>query len=233
MQTEIGGDVTNGFLCYQPQPGTPDIEELPVITAEHITFGSFNNYPKINTDVIRVWAQILRALPNAKLLMKAKEFKDDVVCKRTSLLFQEHGVAAERLEFVSRIPSYTEHLNLYNRVDIALDTFPYNGTTTSCEALWMGVPVITLAGESHRSRVGVSILNNIGLDELIAGSPEIYVEKSTELAGNLKALAKLRVSLRDKMRQSSLTNPSLFTKSLEQVYRDIWIKWCNQQTIRL
>ena len=218
----------HGFLCYQPQPGSPDVEELPVVTAGHITFGSFNAYPKINTEVIQVWCRILRALPDARLLMKTRLFRDDGVCKQTRLLFQEQGVSSERLELVSYIPSYNEHLNLYNRVDIALDTFPYNGTTTSCEALWMGVPVVTLAGESHRSRVGVSILNSIGLDELITDNTDAYVTKVLALAGDVEALAKLSATIRDKMQHSPLTDTEQFTRTLEEAYMDIWQKWCAQ-----
>ena len=218
----------NGFLCYQPQPGSPDVDELPAVSVGYITFCSFNMYYKVNSDVIQVWAQILRTVPNTRLLLKATQYKDDEVCKKTRHLFQEQGVSSDRLEFVSHIPSYTEHLNLYNRVDIALDTFPYNGTTTSCEALWMGVPVVTLAGESHRSRVGTSILQNIGLGEFIAESPEAYVAKTTELASNLKVLAKLRASLRDKMEHSPLTDAKQFARSLEGAYREMWKRWCAQ-----
>jgi predicted O-linked N-acetylglucosamine transferase (SPINDLY family) len=129
---------------------------------------------------------------------------------------------------VSYIPSYNEHLNLYNRVDIALDTFPYNGTTTTCEALWMGVPVVTLAGESHRSRVGVSILKSIGLDELITDNTDAYVTKVLALAGDVEALVKLSVTIRDKVKHSPLTDAEQFTRTLEEAYRDIWQKWCAQ-----
>ncbi len=218
----------HGFLCYQPQADAPEVEALPTVTAGHITFGSFNTYPKINAGVIQVWGRILQSLPNARLLMKARQFKDDTVCEQTRLLFQEQGVNAEQLEFVSQIPSYTAHLNLYNRVDIALDTFPYNGTTTTCEALWMGVPVVTLAGESHRSRVGASILNNIGLDELITDNVDAYVTKVLALAGDVEVLAKLNATIRDKMQHSSLTNAEQFTRSLEETYKEVWKKWCAQ-----
>ena len=141
-------------------------------------------------------------------------------------MFVQNGVSPDRIEFFSYIPSNFEHLNLYNTIDIGLDTFPYHGTTTTCEAMWMGVPVIILAGETHASRVGVSLLSNVGLTDLIAESAEDYVEKAVNLVGDLERLRALRVNLRSMMAHSPLMDIRSFIQSLEAVYREIWHKWC-------
>jgi predicted O-linked N-acetylglucosamine transferase (SPINDLY family) len=125
------------------------------------------------------------------------------------------------------VPSINEHLKVYNRVDIALDAFPYHGTTTTCEALWMGVPVITLAGRSHISRVGVSILSNVGLQELIAKTHDEYIGIAVNLASDIEKLQLLRKSLRDRISHSPLTDAKRFTASLEMCYRKMWENWCN------
>jgi len=141
-------------------------------------------------------------------------------------IFTHRGIHAERIELLSWDPSVKGHLDTYNRIDIALDTLPYNGTTTTCEALWMGVPVITLAGNTHASRVGVSLLSNIGLKEHVARTPEEYVEIAVALARNAKRLQSLRERLRDMMAQSSLTNAKQFILDLENCYRSMWESWC-------
>ena len=127
------------------------------------------------------------------------------------------------------LPAAEDHLNLYNRIDIGLDTFPYNGTTTTCEALWMGVPVVTLEGDRHAGRVGVSLLNQVGLTELIAKTPEEYVQIAVDLAKDTYKLANLRASLRPRMAASPLCDGKGFTRTLEQAYREMWRKWCNAQ----
>ena len=140
----------------------------------------------------------------------------------------KNGVSPERVKFVGYIPSLFEHLDLYNSIDIGLDTFPYNGTTTTCEAMWMGTPVIVLAGKNHISRVGVSLLSNIGLTELIAESTEDYLEKAIKLAGDLKRLQTLQTGLRDMMLRSSLTDDHQFVHALESVYKKMWLNWIEE-----
>ena len=124
------------------------------------------------------------------------------------------------------MPTYQEHLDLYSRIDICLDTFPYNGTTTTCEALWMGIPVVTLASDRHASRVGLSILNTIGLPQLIAHNSEEYVQKTMRLASDIDKLKSLRSNLRTMMLTSPLTDAGSFVKHLEDCYRDKWRIWC-------
>jgi predicted O-linked N-acetylglucosamine transferase (SPINDLY family) len=187
-----------------------------------ITFGSFNHRPKITPSVARLWAGILLALPNAQLVLKSRSFSDQQTRRSLQEMFTVTGVASDRIIFVSDVPSHFDHLDLYNRIDIGLDTFPYNGTTTICEALWMGVPVITLAGEIHPSRVGVSLLSNVGLPELIAESPQEYVDKAIRLACDLERLCSLRSDLRSRMADSRLMDEGEFTRSLECTYRQMW-----------
>jgi predicted O-linked N-acetylglucosamine transferase (SPINDLY family) len=153
---------------------------------------------------------------------------DSATRERCHALFEARGIARERVELLDWLPSRKAHLDLYGRIDIALDTFPYNGTTTTCEALWMGVPVITLAGDRHAARVGVSLLSRMGLTELVAQSPEEYVRLAVELAGDTDRLVQLRAGLRERMKNSGLCNAPAFTRDLEQSYREMWIKWCEQ-----
>ena len=176
-----------------------------------------------------MWSNILRLMPNSKLLLKAKSLFDEGTRQYIRNSFKEHEIEGNRLSLQPQTVSYKEHLETYNRIDIALDTYPYHGTTTTCEALWMGVPVITLAGNTHASRVGVSILTNLGLPELIAHSSDEYVRIATQLAGDMKKLQVLRKDLRNIMARSVLTDAKRFTKNLEKCYRDIWVKWCNSQ----
>jgi protein O-GlcNAc transferase len=143
-------------------------------------------------------------------------------------MFKAQGIAEERIELLSHVSSYREHLNTYNRIDICLDTFPYHGTTTTCEALWMGVPIISLSGNSHASRVGTSILSNIGLPELIAKSRDKYLEIAINLSKDLKSLQSLRKKCRHMMLHSPLTEAKQFTVNLQQCYRTIWERWCKE-----
>jgi predicted O-linked N-acetylglucosamine transferase (SPINDLY family) len=140
----------------------------------------------------------------------------------------ERGVAAERIELVAWLPDAAAHLTLYHRMDIALDPFPYNGTTTSCEALWMGVPVVTLRGDRHAGRVGASLLSQIGLTDLIADSVEEYVEIAVALAGNTGRLSDLRRVLRQRMAASPLCDGPAFARKLESAFRTMWQRWCER-----
>ncbi|MCA1805974.1 MAG: tetratricopeptide repeat protein, partial [Xanthomonadaceae bacterium] len=152
-----------GFLCYQPDPNSPDASPLPALATGQVTFGSFNNFSKLNPAVLELWAQVLQRVPGSRLLLKCPALTDAALREHTAAALQALGIGAERLELLGHTPTRAEHLALYARLDIALDTFPYNGTTTTCEALWMGVPVVTLAGRRHAGRVGASLLEAAGL----------------------------------------------------------------------
>jgi predicted O-linked N-acetylglucosamine transferase (SPINDLY family) len=210
-----------GFLCYDPIDTAPMVSELPALTSESITFASFNNLPKINEEVIAVWAGILKAIPLARLLLKSRGLGDELGRRMVYDGFAEHGVDTGRIECVGFVPEISSHLEHYRRVDIALDTFPYNGTTTTCEAMWMGVPVITLAGKWHSARVGVSLLSAVNLEDYIAVNHEEYIECAVRKAANPGMLAALRRELRMKMKASRLMDKMSFVNGLEKVFREM------------
>ena len=214
-----------GFLCYGGLRDAPEPTAPPCLNAGTVTFGSFNNPAKVSAATFDAWARLLARLPQARLLLKGKPFAD-----ATRALFLAHlgerGVAAERVELVAWLPNNAAHLALYDRIDIALDPFPYNGATTTCEALWMGVPVVTLRGDRHAGRVGASLLGQIGLPDLIANSVEEYVEIALALAGDPGRLHDLRRSLRPRLAESPLCDGHAFARKVEVAYRAMWRRWC-------
>ena len=215
-----------GFLCYKPLSEAPQVAPLPALEKGYVTFGSFNNLAKVNPGVVRVWSRLLAAVPASRLLLKAFSFTDHATRERCHGLFEAQGIGRDRVELIVGTASQAEHLALYSRLDIALDTFPYNGTTTTCEALWMGVPVITLAGSTHAGRVGVSLLNNSGFKEWIAGTPEQYLSLAARLASDIQELAALRVGLRERLAASPLCDGKAFARKVETAYREMWRVWC-------
>ena len=220
LHTEKLIRLPRGFLCYQPPFNCPEVAPLPSLKKGYITFGSFNNLAKVSPQLISYWSAILSAVPQSKMIIKSSPLSDRGTQDYVLELFEQHGIARERLKLLGWFHR-NKHLGLYNQVDIALDTFPYNGTTTTCEGFWMGTPVITLAGNAHVSRVGVSLLSSIGLKELIAQSPEDYKQKAIALAGDRERLQDLQSGLRDSMKQSPLTDATLITRSLEAAYLKI------------
>ena len=216
------------FFVYKPSDDAPAVGPLPASERGQVTFGSFNNFGKVNPPVLATWAEILRAVPNAHLVILAD--MTETVENRLRETFANHGVEAERLKLVRRLPR-PEYLQLIKSVDIALDPFPFNGHTTTCDCLWQGVPVITLSGDRYVSRFGGSGLKTLGLDELIAASPEQYVEIATRLAGDLPHLAELRSSLRLMMSTSPLMDFAGFTRNLEAAYRKMWQSWCTEPRV--
>ena len=227
--TETLVRLPNGFLCYRPPADAPAVTPLPAERAGHITFGSFNNLAKVTPEVVSLWAAVLKAVPGSCLICKAQRLEDASIRQRYAELFTAQGIASERIELVGRLASSVEHLALYGRVDIGLDTFPYNGTTTTCEALWMGVPVVVLEGDRHLARVGLSILHQPGLDRCIARDRQDFVSIATELAGNPDDLADLRTGLRSRMAASPLCDATAFTRAVEAAYRQMWEDWCALQ----
>ncbi len=203
----------------------PPVGDLPAMTNGYVTFGSFNNLIKVNDSVLNLWAKILHSVSMSKLLIKAKGLGCASVQERIRQFMSRSGIESDRLELSGPV-SLADHLALYNRVDIALDTFPYQGTTTTCESLWMGTPVVSLSGQTHVSRVGTSLLTNIGLPDLIAESQEEYIKVATDLAADLPRLAELRRKMRDRMRSSPLMDAGRFAHDVEAAYRQMWHAWC-------
>jgi protein O-GlcNAc transferase len=214
------------FLCYCPDSESPNVSNLPAFSSGYITFGSFNTFAKMSRGVISLWSKILVTLRNARLVIKSFSFASKGTREQVIDMFKQEGIASNRIELLSWDPLHGKHIEKYNQIDIALDTFPYNGTTTTCEALWMGVPVIVLSGNTHASRVGVSLLSNIGLTELVAETPEEYISIAVNLANDIERVQSLRKYLRDRMLHSSLIDARRFTVNLESAFRTIWKNWC-------
>ena len=214
------------FSVYQPPPGLPAVGSAPFRKNEFITFGSFNNLPKINAAVLNAWAAILNALPDSRILIKSRMLQYQNPARRLLRDLLDRGVAQDRIDLVGYSKDKTMHLDFYKQVDICLDTFPYNGTTTTCDSLIMGVPVITLEGKDHRSRVGASQLRALGLDVLLAGNESDYVENAVSLALDPDRLQSLRANLREKMKSSPLMDAVTFTGELEAAYQQAWTEWC-------
>lgn len=216
------------FVCYRSPTEAPAVGPLPALEAGFVTFGSFNNFAKVTPEVMRLWAEVLRAVPGSRLLLKTDGLNDASVRRRVTVFFAQHGVDSDRLVLLGRDASFETHFSRYNQVDIGLDPFPCNGGTTSCDSMWMGVPVISLTGDSFISRMGLSMLTNVGLTGLIAETPDDYIRIAAKLAGDLDYLRSLRESLRERMRSSPLMDAPRFTRNLEHAYRDMWGQWCSQ-----
>jgi predicted O-linked N-acetylglucosamine transferase (SPINDLY family) len=210
------------FLCYSPPRTDGDSSVAPFRRNGHITFCSFNNFRKISPTCVTVWARVLSRVPNSKLLIKTYGLQEPGL--RASLLerFKHAGVGSDQVAFAAPTRDHRDHMETYSDADIALDTFPYNGTTTTLDALWMGVPVITLAGDRHASRVGLSILSTLELAELATRTPDEYVATAVELAANPGKIEDLRGSLRERLASSPLTDGGSFTAALENVYLEMW-----------
>jgi protein O-GlcNAc transferase len=206
---------------HAPEPGPP-----PVLRSGHVTFGSFNNLAKVNHKVVALWAEVLRAVAGSRLLLKASGSGDPSTQAHLRDAFAAVGVDPTRIDFAAYAATASEHLATYGEVDIALDTFPYNGTTTTCEALWMGVPVITRVGERHSGRVGASLLDAIGFRAGIAGTPDEYVLTARLLASQPELLAAARRNLRADMARSPLCDHAGHARSLEEAYRAVWRLSC-------
>jgi predicted O-linked N-acetylglucosamine transferase (SPINDLY family) len=213
------------FLCYRPPDNAPPVVRPPCETNGFITFGSFNNLAKVNPEVIAVWARLLREMPDSRLVLKNPSLTDESTRERYQALFTDAGVSSERLDLTGYIPDDTGHLGVYSRIDLALDTFPYNGTTTTCEALWMGVPVISLHGDRHSARVGASLLTAAGFPDWVAGTSEQYVQIAKSLAHDHGQLARLRSQLRERVRQSPLCAADKYARAVENAYEEMYSGW--------
>jgi len=212
-----------GSAPFMPDAAAPDVNELPALTNGYITFGSFNRLNKLSSEVIALWAKLMQALPKSRLILASMpQSGHDTVIN----WFAEWGVSRERLTFHPR-SSMGIYMTLHHQVDICLDTFPYSGGTTTCHALWMGVPTLTLMGKTQPSRAGAGLLRNVGLDEFIAHDTDDFVNKGVCLAQDINALVKIRAELRLRFKQSPRGQPELIANGLEQVFRLMWQRWCD------
>lgn len=217
LHTEHLARLPGCFLCYSPPGDAPQpAGYLPMQENNALTFGCFNNLAKITPALLDCWRKLLEQIPQSRLLLKGEAFDDPAA---RSALLKQFALPENRVLTCGWTPDRTSHLSLYNQVDIALDTWPYNGTTTTCEALWMGVPVITLAGAHHASRVGASLLASAGLEFCVCHSAEEYIQRAIQLAGNLPLLRTLRTDLRAMLSASPLLDGIGFTRRLELLYQ--------------
>lgn len=215
----------DGFLCYQGDTSLRFNKELPAISRGFITFGSFNNLSKMTDEVLALWVKILTLVENSRLVLKTRQLSDTVVKKRIADLFEQSGISPERFELHGWASSSVEHMTLYNEVDIALDPFPYNGTTTTMDALWMGVPTITLRGSRHAGRVGASIMTHMRLQEFIADNREQYLAIAQSLSSDVGHLSAIRSDLRQRMIASVFCDNENFTTRLLSAFNDMWARY--------
>eukprot|EP00891_Asterochloris_glomerata_P000012 jgi/Astpho2/12/fgenesh1_pm.00001_%23_1_t len=214
------------FLCYTPADDAPPVASLPAATNGYITFGSFNALAKITPQVINVWADILKAVPHSRLILKNKPFACDALRAHWLLQLRQHGISSDRIDLLPLNPSNSDHLGTYSLMDISLDPWPYAGTTTTCESLYMGVPVLSLKGACHAHNVGVSLLTALDMQhDWVAGSEDEYVRLAVDAAVDIAGLAALRGQLRQRMLQSRLCQAEPFVRRLESVYREMWLQW--------
>ena len=217
--------VDGSFWCWRPPDDAPQPGPPPSTGAGHVTFGSYNNLPKLSDTTVRLWSGVLRAVPGSRLLLKSLSFADGPVRAATLARFVAAGVEASRVEPLAPTFDRSSFLAEYGRIDIALDPTPYTGGATSCEALWMGVPVVTMAGDAFCSRMTSSFLHTLGLADLVSGSTEDYQSIAVALAGDAGRLASLRTSLRRTMAHSAMCDGSRAARALEDAFRRMWSSW--------
>jgi protein O-GlcNAc transferase len=214
------------YMAWRPPFDAPDATPLPALTAKRVTFGSFNSCYKLTPQLIALWSRILARVPQSRLLLLT--IGAGVAERRILELFAHNGIEAQRLDVRPRV-THEEFLTLHNEADIALDAFPYHGTTTTCFSLWMGLPVVTLAGATHASRVGVSILSNAGLPQMIATTGDEYVDIAVDIARDLPRLAEMRANLRGNLARSPIADGRTCARNLEQAFHEMWIAWCGRR----
>ena len=218
-----------GFLCYEPPADAPAVAPLPALARGTVTFGSFNNILKVTPSTMRCWAAVLAAVPMARLVVKSSSFADPPLRASYLKQFIAAGIDEQRLDLRSHVLEASAHLGVYNEIDIGLDPLVYNGTTTTCEALWMGVPVVSMVGDRHAARVGYDLLSRVGLSEFAASDVDSYIAAAAALAADLPRLAQIRRELRERMQRSTLCDAPNFAKEFEAGLRSIWCEWCAQR----
>jgi len=219
------------FCTFAPLQNTPDIGPLPALKNGYMTFGSLHTTSRLNQAVINLWAEILQKIKSSRLIIFRTTLTSGVI-GRLRKWFEMSGVDLSRIEFISDIPE-KGYLDIYNKIDCQLDTFPWSGHTTACESLWMGVPVITLSGERYAARMVTSVLYHCGMRDWCADSREDYLQKAIDSSKDISRLIDLRMNLRSELLQSELMNNAGYAKEIEKQYRKIWVLYCKSQTIDL
>jgi predicted O-linked N-acetylglucosamine transferase (SPINDLY family) len=215
----------DGYVCYEPPDYAPSVTEPPMLEQGYVTFCCYNGLFKITPRVIDLWADIMTAVAGSRLRMQTGALNDEVTRNRYRDLFASRGVDGDRIELHGPV-SHRDLLESYAHADIALDPFPYSGGLTTCESLWMGVPVVTLSGSTFAGRHSTSHLHNVGLPELVTPTEQGYVDTATRLAGDVERLTRMRRQLRPQMAASALCDGPRYTRDLEQALRGAWRSWC-------
>jgi predicted O-linked N-acetylglucosamine transferase (SPINDLY family) len=215
----------DGYVCYSPPGYAPDIVPLPALANGHVTFGCFNNLAKVTPRVVATWAEVLRRVPGARLVLKTHQFSDTPTADRIRAAFAGEGIEAGRIELRGS-SQHRAFMGEYGEIDIVLDPFPYSGGLTTCEALWMGVPTVTLPGEIFASRHSMSHLSNVGLTDWVARDPRDYGALAMAKAADVTALAALRAGLRARVKASPLCDAPRFGRNLGAALRQAWRAWC-------
>jgi len=230
LSTERLVRIEGCFVCYAPLREPPPVAELPARTGRRITFATFNAFHKINPPLIALWARVLDAVPGSRLMLKSLAYRESEVREALTRRFEQAGITRDRIEVVPPTADMRDHLRMYDRVDIALDTFPYCGTTTTCEALLMGVPVVSLVGRIHAARVGLSLLAAAGVEEWAVRDEASYVRRAAQLAADIEKLAEIRKTLRARMLASSLCDGPVFGRRFGAALREAWRQFCRAAT---
>ena len=216
------------FLCYRPPEWASPISPIPSKDNGYVTFGSFNSQKKMNPLVIGLWSTVLHSVENSRIVIKIRQTQEDPIEEMFLKEFENCGITRDRIEILNYQPGIN-HLDNYSKIDIALDTYPYHGTTTTCEAFWMGVPVISLIGQHHESRVGLTLLKALDMEVFAAFTPDEFVQRAVALASDEKARESLRMNMRNRMMSSVLCDAQNFTNNLETMYRQMWYRWCERR----
>jgi protein O-GlcNAc transferase len=212
--------------CFEPPEAAVRAQILKDRPPGPIRFGSFNNFAKVSNKILALWMEILQAVPGSELWVKASALSAATARNKLTAAMKSSGLDERQLRMIPFEADLQKHFELYNQIDVALDTFPYHGTTTTCDALWMGVPVVTLAGDAHVSRVGVSLLNSVGLENRVASSAVDYVANAVKLARDEAQRSDLRRGLRQKMENSPLMDGRGLARSVQAAFREMWVNWC-------
>jgi predicted O-linked N-acetylglucosamine transferase (SPINDLY family) len=215
--------LSGSYFCYRPADEAAAVTPLPALATGRVTFGSFNNFTKVSAPAIAAWLEILARVPHSRLVVLANT--GGYVERNLAELAERRGIDPARIEVFDKQPR-ERYYRLVQQADIALDPFPFNGHTTTCDAIWLGVPVVILLGRMYASRFGSSVLANVGLEEWIARSVDEYIAVAVRMAGDVERLAELRAGLRARMAASRLLDFQGFTRRVETAYREMWRAWC-------
>jgi predicted O-linked N-acetylglucosamine transferase (SPINDLY family) len=220
--------LSGGCLCYRPIQSPAQISVLPALKNRYVTFGAFHDHLKLNPLILSLWARILTEVDNSRLIIKCGGASDSGVVDCLLEKCRSAGMNTDRIQVIGWLP-HGHHLSLYDKVDLMLDSFPFNGATMTLEALWMGVPTVSLAGDLFMTRNGYLILSQVGLEAFVADTPDAYVEKAIAFSQQWDALARIRAGLRQTMLASSLCNPHSFASEMAEAFRYMWYRWCSSQ----